>query len=162
MQHARNRPVINGFVRIHRLGVILLNDVVNLRELMQALAYTGVAVVGGRRVLLGKQHTQKTAGCQKQNDKNGSSMRTTGHLQVPSAQASEPPRHGDFVQYNTRKNKSLEVSRHRRSPASHLLFLDAGSRGNDALLWRVRKLLQSGSISTGASFEGLSLIKAVL
>src|SRR5439155_15535332 len=65
MEHARNGPVVNGFVRVYRLGIILLHDVIDLRELAQALTDIGVAVVGCRRVLLGKYHPQKPAKRQK-------------------------------------------------------------------------------------------------
>src|SRR5438094_227678 len=43
VQHAGNRAVVNRFVRIYWLGIILLYDVINLRELLQALADIGVA-----------------------------------------------------------------------------------------------------------------------
>src|SRR5438034_236526 len=51
MQHARNRAVVDGLIRVHRLGVILLDNVISLRELAQALTDIGVAVVSCRSVL---------------------------------------------------------------------------------------------------------------
>ena len=79
MQHAGNRAVVNRFVGIYRLGIVLLDDVIDLSELVQALADIGVAVVGRGRIFLGKYHSQKTAGCQKEDNKQGSSLRTTDH-----------------------------------------------------------------------------------
>src|SRR5215469_18410973 len=35
VQHARDRPVVDGFVGVHRFGIILLNDVVNLGKLLE-------------------------------------------------------------------------------------------------------------------------------
>src|SRR5581483_3548550 len=36
MQHARNGAVVNGLIWVHRLGVILFNDVINFGELLEA------------------------------------------------------------------------------------------------------------------------------
>ena len=38
MQHARDGAVVDGLVRIHRFGVVLLDDVVHRGELAQAVA----------------------------------------------------------------------------------------------------------------------------
>ena len=44
-QHAGNRPVVDGLVRVDRLGIVLLHHVVNIGEAAQAFAH--VAVAGG-------------------------------------------------------------------------------------------------------------------
>ncbi len=68
VQHARNRSVIDGLVGVHRLGVVVLDQGVNVGELLQAVLNLGVA--GHRRLLagtLGKDNAQKAAGEQKKN-----------------------------------------------------------------------------------------------
>ena len=45
VQRAGNRPVIDRLVGLHRIGVVLLDRVINQRERFQALAYR---IVGGR------------------------------------------------------------------------------------------------------------------
>ncbi len=63
VQHARDRAVVDGLVGIHRLGVVLLDEGVDVGELLEAVADVGVA--GERRLLagaLGKQNAQKSAG----------------------------------------------------------------------------------------------------
>src|SRR6202142_4670285 len=44
MQHAGDGAVVNRLVRIHRLGIILLDYVIDLGELLQALGDIGVVV----------------------------------------------------------------------------------------------------------------------
>src|SRR5215469_17965232 len=80
VQHARNGPVVDSFVRVHWFGIVLLDDVVNLGELLKAVADIGVAVVGGYRILLGKKDSEESAKRQKCNDEYGCTLRTTGHL----------------------------------------------------------------------------------
>ena len=65
VQHARNCTVVDGFVRIHWLSVILLDDVIDLGELLQALIDIGVAVMRGDGILLGGNHSQESANCKK-------------------------------------------------------------------------------------------------
>ncbi len=65
VQHAGNGAVVDSFVRIHRLGIILLDNVIDPAELLQALADIGVAVVSGSGILLGEEHSHETASCQK-------------------------------------------------------------------------------------------------
>ena len=62
VQHARDGPIIDGFIRVHRLGVVLLDNVVDLGKRLQAV--TNISVAIGQRCgagLLREEHTQKTA-----------------------------------------------------------------------------------------------------
>ena len=68
VQHARDRPVVDSFVRIHRLGVIVFDERVHIGELLQAVL--DVRVAGHRRLLagaLGEHNSQKSAGKEKKN-----------------------------------------------------------------------------------------------
>ena len=68
MQHARDGAVVDGLVGIHRLGVVLLNDRVDVGELLEAVLDVGVA--GDRRLLagaLGEHDSQKSAGEEEKN-----------------------------------------------------------------------------------------------
>src|SRR5579864_1069247 len=65
VQHAGNGAVVNRFIRAYRFGIILLDDVIDLGELLQALTDIGVAVVRGCGVFLGKDHSQESAKGQK-------------------------------------------------------------------------------------------------
>src|ERR1700720_474740 len=85
MQHARNRPVVDRFVRVYRLGVVLLHHVVNVGELVQAVSHVRFAARGRSRIdLLSEYHSQKAAGDQYENHQEESAMRTTSHLHFPS------------------------------------------------------------------------------
>ncbi len=44
VQHARNRAVIDGLVRVDRLGVVVLDDLIDLSELLQAVLDIAIAV----------------------------------------------------------------------------------------------------------------------
>ncbi len=46
-QHARNRPVVNRLIGVDGLGIVLLDDFVNLRKAAQAVADVAVAGSGG-------------------------------------------------------------------------------------------------------------------
>ena len=65
VQHAGNRAVVNRFIGVYRLGIILLDDVIDLCELLQALTDIGVAVVRRGRIFLGENHSQETTRRQK-------------------------------------------------------------------------------------------------
>ena len=68
VQHARDGAVIDGLVRVDRLGVVLLDDGVDVSELLQAVFDVGIAAE--RRLLpgaLGKKNPQKAAGKEKKN-----------------------------------------------------------------------------------------------
>src|SRR5215470_9423337 len=83
VQHARNCAVIDGFVRIYGLGVVVLNHLINLGELLKAILY--VRVAGGRNVgaFVRKQHAQTTAGDKDDNYNEERTTRTTSHLLFP-------------------------------------------------------------------------------
>ena len=63
VQHAGNRAVVDRLIGVHRFGVIVLNQRVNIGELLQAVLNLGVAGHGGLLAgTLGKQNAQETAG----------------------------------------------------------------------------------------------------
>jgi len=63
MQHARNGPVVNRLVGIHRLGIILLDQAVDVGKLAQAVTYIGIAARRCCRVdLLTEDHAKESAG----------------------------------------------------------------------------------------------------
>jgi hypothetical protein len=81
MQHPGDRAVVNGLIGIHRLGVIFLDQSVNIGELLKAVLDVGVA--GNRRLLagaLGEQNAQKSAG----KEEKKLPGRATGENYVPS------------------------------------------------------------------------------
>src|ERR1700733_5689778 len=83
VQHAGDRALIDGLVRVHRLGVVILDKRVDVRELFQAVLDLGVA--GNRRLLagtLGKQNSQEAAGKQKKNHQEKGAAGTTVHLEI--------------------------------------------------------------------------------
>ena len=85
VQHARNRSVVNGFIGIHRLGVVVLDDGIDVRELLQAVFDVGVA--GKGRLLsgaLGKQDSEEAADYKKKSDQEQRPASTTCHLEIPS------------------------------------------------------------------------------
>ena len=43
MQHPRDSPVVDGLVRIDRLGIVILDNRIDVRELLQAVFDVGVA-----------------------------------------------------------------------------------------------------------------------
>ncbi len=71
-QHAGNRAVVDRFIGVHRLGVVLLHQVVDLRELAQAVADFHVAR-SGRAEALAKQGAKKSA---RKNDNDNQEERT--------------------------------------------------------------------------------------
>src|SRR5262249_18445968 len=80
VQHARNGSVINGLVGVDRFGIILLDQVVHLRELMQAVAHIGIAARRRRGIeLLAIQHAQEAAGYKHKNYQDERATRTTDH-----------------------------------------------------------------------------------
>jgi hypothetical protein len=82
VQHPRNGPVVDRLVGIDRLRVIILDNGIDIRELLQAVFDVGVA--GGRRGLLaralGKKNSQKTASQQEKKPPE----RVIGENYVPS------------------------------------------------------------------------------
>jgi len=67
-KHSRNRAVIDGLVGVHGLGVIVLDEGVDVGELLKAILDLGVA--GDGRLLagtLGEQNAQKSASKEKKN-----------------------------------------------------------------------------------------------
>ena len=70
VQHARDGAVIDGLVRVHRLGIVLLDDVVHLGKGVQVVAHIAVpAAGGGSPHSLSEQDTDETATDEDQNDK---------------------------------------------------------------------------------------------
>ena len=68
VQHARNRPVIDRLVRIHRIGVVLLDRLVNLSELFEAVSHIRVGARRGRRAdPLREQHAEQAKQCEDKN-----------------------------------------------------------------------------------------------
>ncbi len=68
VQHAGNRPVVDGFIRVHWLGVVLFDEGVHIGELLEAVL--NLRVSGHGRLLagtLGKNDTQETASQQEKN-----------------------------------------------------------------------------------------------
>ena len=81
VQHPGDRAVVNGLISIHRLGVILLDESVNIGELLKAVLDVGVA--GDRRLLagaLGEQDAQKSARKEEKSYQEERPARTTCHL----------------------------------------------------------------------------------
>src|SRR5580658_7319187 len=84
VEHARNRAVVDGLVRVHRLGVVLLYDGVDVSELLQAVFDVGIA--GKRRLLsgtLGKQDSEEATDHKEKSDKEERPASTTCH-EIPS------------------------------------------------------------------------------
>ncbi len=80
MQHAGNGAVVNRLVSIHRFGIVLLDQAVNVGELPQAVTNIGVAARRCRRVdLLAEDHAEESAGDKNENRKIECATRTTGH-----------------------------------------------------------------------------------
>src|SRR5271167_4207270 len=83
MQHAGNGAVINGFVGVHRLGIVLLHQAVHVGELAQAVTNVGIAAGSCSRVdLLSEDHAEESAGDKDESYKEECATRTTGHLLV--------------------------------------------------------------------------------
>jgi len=63
VEHAGNGAVVDGLVRIDRLGVILFHEVVNLRELAKAVTDIIVRAAAGVRAAgaLAEADTEETA-----------------------------------------------------------------------------------------------------
>src|ERR1700722_20174623 len=81
VQHARNSAVVDGLVRIHRLGVVLFDNVIDSGELTKAVTHIGVTTRGGRRInLLSEDNAQKSAGDQYEYNQKECATRTTNHL----------------------------------------------------------------------------------
>src|SRR5580704_6238284 len=85
MQHAGNGAVVNGFVGVHRFGIVMLHHVVNRGKLLQALADVGVAAGSNVGVFLGKQHPEEATNCKEEDDHEERTTRTASHLQFPWA-----------------------------------------------------------------------------
>src|SRR5215467_5379792 len=66
MKHAWNRAVIDGFIGVHRFGIILLDEVVNLRELLKVVPDIGIGCRG--LVSLAEADAQKTTNKDDQED----------------------------------------------------------------------------------------------
>src|SRR5262249_9049882 len=60
-QHSRNRAIVDSFVGLYRLGIVLFNGLVDLRELTQIIADIAVTVVAVCAGTLGENRSQKTA-----------------------------------------------------------------------------------------------------
>jgi hypothetical protein len=68
MQHARDRPIVDGLIGVHGFGVVFLDEGVHVGELLKAILDVGVA--RHRRLLtgaLGEQNAQKSAGKEEKN-----------------------------------------------------------------------------------------------
>ena len=67
MQHARDGAVVDGLVGIHRFGVIVLDERVDVGELLEAVLDFGVA--GDGRLLAGTSGQTGCPGIRKQGEK---------------------------------------------------------------------------------------------
>ena len=68
MQHAGNGAVVDRLIGVHRLGVVVLDDLIDISELFQAV--TDVGVSSERCLLsrvLGEKNAQAAAGEKKKN-----------------------------------------------------------------------------------------------
>src|SRR5271165_246783 len=81
-QHARDRSVVNGLVRIHRFRVILLHHFVHLGEAADAVPNVAVGRRGTSVETLPKQHADTTAGEYYGDNDEGRTTRTTGHYLI--------------------------------------------------------------------------------
>ena len=90
MQHARDGAIVDSFVRVDRLGVILLDHRVDVGELMQTVTHVGVTAGGHVRILLGEEKAQEAAGYEDKNDQEERATRTTNHLCFPWFRAKGP------------------------------------------------------------------------
>ena len=80
VQHARNGPVVDGLVGVHRLGIVLLHHVIHRGELPQAVADVGISPGSGRRIdLLPKYDPEKSAGNKNEYNQEECATRTTHH-----------------------------------------------------------------------------------
>ena len=68
VQHSRDRPVVDGLLRVHGLGIVGLDDLVHLSELLQAVFNVGIAGCGCLGVLLRQQHADKATKYEKKNN----------------------------------------------------------------------------------------------
>src|SRR4029077_586697 len=83
VQHAGNRAVIDGLVRVDRFGVVVLDDLVDLGELLQAVLDIGVVTPRRVRTPLREEHAETAAGYQDYDDEEERATRTTSHLRFP-------------------------------------------------------------------------------
>ncbi len=80
VQHARNGPVVDRLIGVHRFGIILLHHVIHSGELPQAVADIRIPTGSGRRIqLLPVQHPEKSAGNENENNQEKCATRTTNH-----------------------------------------------------------------------------------
>ena len=81
-EHARNGTVVDGLVGAHRFGVVLLYQVINLRECAQAV--TDFAIARGRATAdaLAEKSSEKTTGKNDENYQEESTASTTDHLLI--------------------------------------------------------------------------------
>src|SRR5437762_6972846 len=81
MQHPRDRPVIDGLICAHRLGVIFLNGLIDLGELLIAVADVRVAARCCRRAdPLCENNPQQSKHTEDKNNQEERATRTTGHV----------------------------------------------------------------------------------
>ena len=90
VQHARNGAVVDGFVGVDRLGVVVLDNLVHLCELLQAVFDVGIATGRSHGTALREQHAQKATGYEDYDDQQERATRTTSHLQVLSLRHKAP------------------------------------------------------------------------
>src|SRR6185369_3157595 len=80
VQHSRNRPVVDRFVGVYRLGIILFDHVIYRGELPQAVADVGISTGSGGRIdLLPEYDPEKSAGYEDEYNQEECASRTTNH-----------------------------------------------------------------------------------
>ena len=90
-QHAGNGAVVDGLVRVHWLGVVLLHDVVNLGEGAQAVAHIGIAAGSGRADLLPEQGSQEPTKNENENHQENEATRRTACHDANTLASDSPP-----------------------------------------------------------------------
>jgi hypothetical protein len=85
MQHPLDGSVIDSLIGVHWLGIVLLDNVIHVGELLKAIANIGIAARSCVGILLGKENAEESADCEKQYDKKEGTTRTTGHLRFSFA-----------------------------------------------------------------------------
>ncbi|HWX56657.1 MAG TPA: hypothetical protein VN176_18895 [Verrucomicrobiae bacterium] len=84
VEHSRDGSVVNGFVRIDQIGVVLLDEVVNLRKLAEVVANIAVRSAGDAAgpVFLAKSNAQKTTKNDDYENYEERATRATGHVMI--------------------------------------------------------------------------------
>src|SRR5437868_8738323 len=81
VEHARDGTVVDRFVRVYRLSIVLLDDVINLGEGVETVADVSIASCGGGSNPLTKEHSQETTSYEDQNYEEKRATSATNHLE---------------------------------------------------------------------------------